>query len=282
MFSKQQFIDNTIRGCSYLVILTVILLPLMLFYYSIPLLKANSLYQLLFCDWRPDEKIYGLVAFSTTTIILGVTSTVISFFFGLSIALFINFHKKKLMGIWIKRIVVLMSGFPTVAYGFVGVIILVPFIRRYTSSPTGYSLLGTILMLSILILPTIVFYIDQSFNALPDAFKKASLSLGATKEQFYVYVLLPQSAKGIVTALILGFARAISDTMLALMISGNSFRFPTSVLESSRALTAHIALVLPGEFDGIEFKSIFFVALILFIFILIFNLLIQYINRCRA
>lgn len=278
---KSLFIDSTIKAASYVIILSIAFLPVVLFYHSIPLLKVNTLFELLFSDWRPELRVYGLGLFIFVSLVMGACATVLALALGLSLSLFIYHHKGRL-GRVVNGVVVMMSGVPTVVYGFVGIVLLVPLIRIHTDSPTGLSLLATIIMLAVLILPTVVSYINQSFNGLPSEVKTASFSLGASRYQFFFYVLIPQSGKGIAIASLLGFARAISDTMLALMISGNSFQFPSSVLESSRALTAHIGLVLPGAFDGIEFKALFFASLVLFALIFLFNVGIQLLDRKQS
>ena len=152
-------------------------------------------------------------------------------------------------GRYVYYLIKSMSAIPTVVYGFIGVIALIPFIRSYTSSPAGYSLLAVIIILSMLVLPTIVLYILQSFESVNKSIINAALSLGATKAQFYLYILIPDPFKGISIALILGFSRAISDTINSPDAFRNSFRFPKALLESGRGLTSHIALVIPGEFD---------------------------------
>lgn len=272
---KKYTIETLIKTTGFMTIGIIFTLPFVLFFYSLPLLKENSIVQLLFSEWDPENKIYGLGFFILSTAIMGVLATIISVIISLAIVFFIYHNKKRKRGKIIRKLVEIMSGIPTVVYGFAGVVLLVPFIRKFTESPTGLCLLSATLMLSVLILPTIVMYMNQSLEAVSASSSQASLALGATKLQFYYYVLIPESLKGILIAVILGFSRAVSDTMIALMISGNAFKFPKSLLESSRSLTAHIALVLPGEFDGIEFKAVFFTALLLMIFIFIFNLIIQ-------
>ena len=268
-----------LRSIGYTTILFILTLPVLLIYYSVPLLRVNSVFDILFSKWNPDNAVYGLGVFTFTTLLIGLFSTFLSFFLGLAISLFIYRYKNRFIGKFLKRLVQTMSGIPTVVYGFVGLILLVPLIREYTASPTGLCLLTVIVTLSIVILPTIVLYIVSSFEMVSKETISASLALGATKEQLYFYVLLPQAMRGIVISLILGFSRSISDTMIALMLSGNSLQFPDTVFKSARNLTSQIALILPGEFHGTAFKSIFFSALILIAFIFVFNLLIRLLER---
>ena len=106
-----------------------------------------------------------------------------------------------------------------------------------------------------------------------------ALSLGASQEQLYLHVIIPSSLRGIAIAAILGFSRAISDTMVPLMLSGNSLHLPKSLFMSGRSLTAHIAMELPGEYNGLEFRIIFFVGLILIALVILFNIIVYYMER---
>jgi phosphate transport system permease protein len=166
-----------------------------------------------------------------------------------------------------------------VVYGFTGIIVLVPIIRKYTESPSGYSILTMCLMLSVLALPTIFFYIYTSFNLVDKNKILTAESLGADKFQVYFYIIIPESVKGLYTAFLLGFGRTLSDTMIPLMLSGNALQFPEKLLHSARTLTSHIALVFPGEFDSIEFRIIFLISLLLFLISIIINIAVNRLEK---
>jgi len=167
-----------------------------------------------------------------------------------------------------------MSGIPTVVYGLAGIMVIVPVVRDHTPSSSGLCLLTVIVILSILIVPTMTLYLFNGFNQVPRSMLTAGLSLGADQYQLFRHIIAPQAKKYFSVALILGFTRAMSDTMIALMVSGNSFRFPTSIFHSARNMTSQIALLIPGEFSGIEFKSIFFLALLLIIIVIVLDILV--------
>jgi phosphate transport system permease protein len=267
--------DKFLKFFSFSVFAIILICPLIFLYYSLPLIKSVSLSDILFSSWDPDSNRFGLSEFIAVSFFIAVLSTMLSFLLSFGVAIKIYFSKNKIL----KNIITFMTGIPTVVYGFFGIVILVPVIREHTPSPSGLSILTVVIVLSVLILPTIVLYIVETFNSLPKDIRETALSLGATEEQFIVKVLLPFSMKGIVTGFILGFGRAVSDTMIALMLSGNSFGFPYSVFAPGRALTSHIALLMPGEFDSIEFKSIFFSAFVFILLILSLNILLRKLDK---
>ena len=263
--------DKIIKIFGYSVIFLIMLCPFLLLYYSYPLIKATSIFQIFFSIWDPDNNKYGLSAFIVTSFVVGFLSSLLSFIVSLGIAIHLYITKSS----FLKSLVTFMTGIPTVVYAFLGLVFIVPIIRNYTVSPTGLSLLSVILVLSVITLPTIVLYILETFNTVSKDVRETVLSLGATEEQFVRKILIPTSAKGILIAYILGFGRGISDTIVGLLISGNAICFPVSIFQSARSLTSHIALLMPGEFDSIEFKAIFFSGLIFIFIIFILNILIR-------
>lgn len=266
--------EKTVKSTGRIVISLVLILPVILFYHSLPFLTANPLGVLLFSDWHPAESIYGQRSFIFTTLTTSTAAAIIAFGISLSVALYLYFYRNKLIGRLLLKVIKIMSGIPTVVYGLAGIMIIVPIIRNHSASSSGLCLLSVIIILSILIVPTMTVYLLNGFNQVPPAMNVAGLSLGADSAQLFWYIILPQTKKSLSIALLLGFTRAMSDTMIALMVSGNSFRFPTSLFQSARNMTSQIALLIPGEFSGIEFKSIFFLALLLILIVIILDLLI--------
>jgi phosphate transport system permease protein len=167
---------------------------------------------------------------------------------------------------FLKRVVQLMTGVPTVIYGFVGIFLLVPFIRELFEVGSGMCVLSASVMLAILVSPTMILFFCDSFNQVPKSYLDAVDSLGGNRVQKLLYVVLPCSWKGVLTGLILGIGRALGDTLIALMIAGNAVQTPSSVLDSARALTSHIALVIAADYESFEFKSIFACGIMLYLF----------------
>jgi phosphate transport system permease protein len=119
-------------------------------------------------------------------------------------------------------------------------------------------------MLGLLISPTMILFFSQSFARVPKTFINAVDALGGTPFQKLFYVIFPHAWPGIITGLVLAFGRAMGDTLVALMLSGNSVMLPSSILDSARTLTAHIAMVIASDFDSIEFKTIFVCGIVLY------------------
>jgi phosphate transport system permease protein len=239
----------------------VLLILLFLGYFSIPIFKAGV----------DINKVSPLLI---SSIVISFFASVLAFVFGLSVALFIESFKKSKAKQLLGAFFALLGSIPTVVYGFLGVVVVVKAFREFGFG-SGYGVVSAILVLSLVVTPTIVLFLKDSFSNTPKEFKSIVKSLGGTKEEFAFLVLLPYNKKGLLTAYLLGFARAIGDTMIALMVAGNSINYPTSFFESVRTLTANIALLFAGDFDSIEFRYIFICGLILFLISAFFIALIK-------
>lgn len=224
---------------------------------SLPVLKAGMVWHLLTDPWSPDHGQFGILAMMVGTVYIALLSLVISFPVSLGCSVFIQIIRPDGPGRSLKKLVQFMTAIPTVVYGFVGVFLLVPMVREIFSHGSGMSILSAALMLAMLISPTMILFFSQSFARVPKPFIAAVDALGSTPFQTLWYVILPHAWPGILTGLILAFGRAMGDTLIALMISGNSVFMPSSILDSARTLTAHIAMIIAADFDSIEFKTIF-------------------------
>jgi phosphate ABC transporter permease protein PstC len=171
----------------------------------------------------------------------------------------------------LKPTIELLAGIPSVVFGFLGVIFLVPLIRNTLGGP-GLSLLAASIILAIMILPTITSISIDALQAVPLLYKEGALAMGATHWQTIRYVLLPAARSGVVTAIILGMARAIGETMAVIMVAGNALKIPDSVLDPVRTLTSTIALEM-GYSTGDHRQALFAAGIILFVFIMGLNIL---------
>jgi phosphate transport system permease protein len=180
----------------------------------------------------------------------------------------------------IRPAIELLVGIPSVVYGLVGMIVLVPLIRQLGG--TGYSLLAGIVILTIMVLPTLISIAEDSLQALPKEYKEGALALGATHWQAIWHVMLPSARSGITTALVLSMARAIGETMAVYMVIGNAFAIPHSPLDPSRTLTSNIVgQILEAAPGSLHLSALFADGIILLIFILIFNSIAFLIRRSR-
>lgn len=163
----------------------------------------------------------------------------------------------------------LLSGIPSVVYGLVGMLILVPGIRRLFNVPDGSSLLAAIIVLSIMILPSIIKVSVTALEAVPKEYEDASLALGATPVETYFRVSVPAAKSGIAAAVVLGVGRAIGEAMAVMMVSGNVPNMP-SLFQSVRFLTTAVASEMSYS-SGLQQQALFSIALVLFLFIMLIN-----------
>lgn len=220
-------------------------------------------------DWYPTEKIFGLWPMIVGSIYVTLGAMVIGVPFGLACAIVLTEFSSKQVRRIIKPVIELLAGIPSVVYGFIGVVILVPFIRETLGGP-GLSVLAAAIILGIMILPTIISISVDSIRAVPLSYREGSIALGATKWQTVKMVLLPAARSGIIASIILGMGRAIGETMAVIMIAGNAASVPRSVLDPVRTLTSNIALEM-GYAAGEHRQALFATGVILFIIIMILN-----------
>lgn len=180
---------------------------------------------------------------------------------------------------WLKPVIELLAGIPSVVYGFFGLIVVVPVIQQIFNLPVGETALAGSIILAIMALPTIITISEDAIRTTPRAMKEASLALGATHWQTIYKVVLPYSSSGIAAAAILGIGRAIGETMAVLMVTGNAAILPPSLLEPVRTIPATIAAEM-GEAPqgGIHFEALFALGAILFIMTLIINIVVDFIS----
>jgi phosphate ABC transporter permease protein PstC len=220
-------------------------------------------------DWYPSEKSFGLWPMIVGSIYVTSGAMVIGVPFGLACAIVLTEFSSKRVRRVIKPVIELLAGIPSVVYGFMGVVILVPFIRETLGGP-GLSVLAASIILGIMILPTIISISVDSIQALPPAYREGSVALGATKWQTVRMVLLPAARSGIIASIILGMGRAIGETMAVIMVAGNAAAIPHSILAPVRTLTSNIALEM-GYAAGEHREALFATGVILFVIIMILN-----------
>ena len=242
-----------------------------------PLLTSGSFGSTLTGSWRPfaASPSYGIGAMIATSALLSVLATALAFPTALGLAGFIHAVGPRWLGRLVLAVVQFMTSIPTVVYGFVAVMLLVPRIRQFSATGSGYCLLAAILTLALLILPTIVLVMHARLRQLAPPLLRTSQALGMTPAQALLDVVFPAARRSLTTALLLGFCRAIGDTLVALMVAGNAPQLPGSLLDSVRTLTAHIALVLATDSFSPEYRSISAAALLLFLLTALLSLVVR-------
>jgi len=198
--------------------------------------------------------------------------------FGVPVGFFAAVYLAKLAPPKVKAVaeaaVSLLAGVPSVVYGLVGMLVLVPGIRALFHVPDGASLLAAIIVLAIMILPSIIKVSITALEAVPQEYEDASLALGATPVETYFRVSVPAARSGIAAAVVLGVGRAIGEAMAVMMVSGNAANMP-SLFESVRFLTTAVSSEMSYS-SGLQRQALFSIALVLFLFIMLINAVLNF------
>jgi phosphate transport system permease protein len=248
-----------------------------LVYFTIPIVTSGNLPTLLSWDWRPIAGKYGILPMVAGSTCLAVSATVTAFPLGVGICCFNQGLGPRFIARPLAVVIDLMTSVPTVVYGFVSAFLLVPLIRRCFEHGTGFSWLAASLTLTVLVLPTVVLVVQAQLHRLGTSLELTGAALGMSKAQTLLWVVLPQASSGLVAAAILGFGRALGDTIISLMLAGNAPNIPLSLLDSIRTLTAHIALVVAVDVHSPAYHSIFLAGLILVTISVAVNMSIRWI-----
>jgi len=231
--------------------------------------------------WNPTtDKVYGILPMIIGTLIASFGAILLGVPIALVCALFMaEFLKPKAASI-IRAGVELLAGIPSVVYGFFGLMVIVPFVRKTFNIPSGNTLLSAIIVLALMILPTIITIAETSLRAVPLAVREASLSLGASKMQTAWSVVLPHANSGVIAGIILGISRAVGETMAVILVAGNSPQLTFNPLESVRTLTSTIAMEMGyASHNSLHNEMLFSIGVVLFAIILILNSFILWFRR---
>jgi phosphate transport system permease protein len=268
--NREKFIERVLLLLALSAITSLLLITIFIFLEGLPLIIHTGLKDFLFSShWAPTKGHFGILAMIVSSILMTLGAIVLGVPLGLACAIVLaEFSPERLKRI-LKPTLELLAGIPSVVYGFLGVIWLVPLIRDYLGGP-GLSLLAGSLILGIMILPTVISISIDALTAVPDLYREGSIALGATQWQTVHKVVLPAASSGIITAVILGMGRAIGETMATIMVAGNALKLPTSILDPVRTLTSNIALEL-GYAAGRHREALFATGIVLFVIIMVLN-----------
>lgn len=255
----------------------VLLISVYLIISGIPAIKKIGIIPFLFGKtWASTaaEPQFGILPFILTSVYGTAGAIVIGVPVGFMTAVYIaKIAPPKLKSV-MQSAVSLLAGIPSVVYGLVGMLILVPGIRKIFSVPDGASLLAAIIVLAIMILPSIIKVAVTSLEAVPKEYEDASLALGATPIETYFRVSVPAAKSGIAAAVVLGVGRAIGEAMAVAMVSGNAARMP-SLFESVCFLTTAVSKEMSYS-SGLQRQALFSIALVLFVFIMLINAVLNF------
>jgi len=230
-------------------------------------------------EWLPAyKKVYGIFPMIMGTIYACFGALLLGVPIAILCALFLSeFMPEKLAGVF-RSGVELLAGIPSVVYGFFGLMVIVPSVKSIFKTPSGNSLLSAVIVLAIMILPTIIAVSEKSLRAVPRSRREASLAVGASKMQTAWHVVLPHAKSGVLAGIILGFSRAVGETMAVILVAGNSVELITNPLQGVRTLTATIALEM-GYAEGRHSYMLFSIGVVLLVMILFLNGMILLIRR---
>lgn len=232
---------------------------------GLPLLQEGQLLQIFWGPWFPDHHTFGIRPMILGTLCIAVFGLAVAMPLSLGCAVFITVTAPRGPARIMHRLIRMMTGIPTVIYGFVGIFMLVPLVRDIGGRGSGLSILTAGLMLAVLVSPTMILFFSDGLAAVPKAYCHAVTALGGTKVQRLVYIMLPRAWRSILSGMVLGFGRAVGDTMIALMLAGNAVAPPETILDAARSLTAHIALIMAADFDSLEFRTLYLCGLTLYL-----------------
>lgn len=252
-----------------------ILIFVFMFILGLPLIQEGRFFFLLSNGWLPDRNIFGIYPMIVGSLSIAFLALMFSIPLSLGCAVLITVFSGQKIARFLKWIVQMMTGIPTVIYGFAGIFLIVPFIREIFENGSGMCVLSASLLLAILISPTMILLFSDSFSRVPKPYMDAVDALGGNRAQKLLFVIIPCSLKGIFAGILLSLGRAMGDTLIALMIAGNAVAVPGSVFDPARTLTAHIALVIAADFDSFEFRSLFACGIVLYGFTSVLVLIIR-------
>ena len=281
MKSKQNLLENVVHAIFLLLglvtVACVLLITVYLVVSGIPAIREIGIVKFLFgAEWASTaaEPKYGILPFILTSV-YGTAGAIllvvpIGFLTAVYLAKMAPKSVKEIMG----QAVSMLAGIPSVVYGLVGMMVLVPGIRKLFHVPDGASLLAAIVVLAIMILPSIIKMSVTALEAVPKEYEDASLALGATPEETWFRVSVPAAKSGIAAAVVLGVGRAIGEAMAVMMVAGNAANMP-SLFQSVRFLTTAVASEMSYS-SGLQRQALFSIALVLFLFIMLINAVLNF------
>ncbi|MEN6481407.1 MAG: phosphate ABC transporter permease subunit PstC [Anaerolineaceae bacterium] len=282
---KEAVIVRTIQFSGYSSILFVLLILYFLLAEGLPALTTVPLNSIFSTRWYPIENYFGILPLISGTLVVTLGATLVAVPLGIGTAIFLS----EVAPDWVKEIfkplIEILAGIPSVVLGFIGILVIAPFLRRFLELPTGLTAFTGSILLGIIAIPTIVSIAEDALNNVPPAYRQASFALGATRWQTIWGVTLPAARSGVITAVMLGVGRAMGETMTVMMVTGNAPVMPESLnilFSPVRTMTATIASEMGEVATGSShYAVLFFIGIVLFIFSLIVNVIASSIGYRR-
>ena len=282
MKKKSNLLEHIVHGIflilGLITVACVLVITVYLVVSGIPAIKEIGLIDFLFGEkWASTaaEPTYGILPFILTSVYGTAGAILIGVPIGFLTAVYLAKAAPKKVKEIVGQAVSMLAGIPSVVYGLVGMMVLVPGIRNIFHVPDGASLLASIIVLAIMILPSIIKMSVTALEAVPKEYEDASLALGATPEETWFRVSVPAAKSGIAAAVVLGVGRAIGEAMAVMMVAGNAANMPDSLFQSVRFLTTAVASEMSYS-SGLQRQALFSIALVLFLFIMLINVVLNF------
>lgn len=281
-FTKENIAKGIFVAFAAFSVIAVFAIIFYILYDSIPAFREIGFFNFIFGSaWNPGLNEYGILPMILTTMVLTVLSVVIGSILAVFTAVFIVYYcPKKLKKIY-TQMVNLLAGIPSIVYAYFGFEMIKPIIEQMSGRTFGYGILLSMIILSIMILPTIASITKNSLENVPAQYYEGSLALGNTKNQTVFKVMVPAAKNGILAAIILGIGRAVGETMAVQFLLGGAVGFPTDFIVPISSLTSKIAQEF-GESSGLHRQALIAIGFVLLVIILIINLCLWLVKRNNA
>lgn len=278
-FWRDVFIKYLFQAAASTTILVVILIFLFLFKEAAPFIKQPGLGALADSRWEPVSYVqerFGLIPLLIASLQVTFLATLLAVPFGIISAVYLSEVASSLEREILKPFIELLAGIPSVVLGFFGMIVLAPLVKKMFDLPSGLTALTGALLLALMSIPTIITISEDALKSVPQAYKQASMALGATRLQTIWRVTVPAALSGIFAAVMLGMGRVIGETMTVLMVTGNAPIPSFSPFESVRTMTATIAAEMGEVAQGsAHYQALFWIGIVLLLATFGLNLLAQ-------
>ena len=278
---KEKSVRVTLTALAGSSLLALAGIVIFLFMEGLPLFSEYSFFDFLFGSlWYPTEEpgLFGIFPLLVASLAVTVLSSLLAVPMGVLTAVYLTEIAHPTVRRVIKPFVELLAALPSVVLGFLGMVVLAPFLQDFLDADTGLNLLNASLVLALMSVPTICSVSEDALFGVPRDLREASLALGATRWQTTVRVVIPAALSGIGTAVMLGMSRAIGETMVVLMVAGGAGIIPTSLLSPVRPMPASIAAEMAeAAFRSEHYHALFAIGIVLFFLTLAFNLAAGYI-----
>ncbi|MCK4917347.1 MAG: phosphate ABC transporter permease subunit PstC [Candidatus Omnitrophica bacterium] len=280
---KENLIQGFFCGLSLCSILFLLGIVIVLFKEGLPIFNVISFGKLFFGKfWYPtyEPADFGMLPLILGSLMVTVGALIISVPLGVASAIYISEVAHPKGKEFVKLLIELLAGVPSVVYGFFGMVFLAPLVQNFFGLPVGLNAFTAAILLGVMAIPTITSVSEDAISAVPESFKEASYALGANRWETTVKITLPAAMGGISTGIILGMGRAVGETMTVLMVAGGAAVIPHSFFEPVRTMTATIAAEM-GEtvVGGEHFHALFAIAIVLFLMTLTFNIIADFLSQ---